>query len=113
MANNGTVPAFPVNTFMLVPVIDYASDGTTVDNVEPLSVSVSAGAGVIDAIIDPTNNRRVKITGLAPGSGSVDVTAPGVPALNFARLLVTVSEAPNNSKVVMGPAADIIGPTPV
>ena len=106
---NGTVPAFPVNTYVLVNVIDYDDNGTTPDTTESLAITNNTPA-IVRAVVNPGNPRQVKITGLAAGSASVSVSAPGVPPLNVLNLAVTVSAAPNLSRIDMG---TIEGPFPV
>lgn len=104
-----TVPAFPIGNYVLVDVVDYDNDGVTPDTTEALTVT-SALPGVATAVVNPGNPRQVRITGVAAGSTTVTVTAPGVPAPNALAIMVTVSPLPNLSKIE---ATTHQGPFPV
>lgn len=78
-----------------VDVLDLDSDGTTPDVTETLTLQTTNSA-VCGATVDPTNNRRVKITGVGAGTANVTVSAPGVPGAGLLTIPVVVAAAPVN-----------------
>lgn len=104
-----TIAPFPAGTYMLVDVIDYDTDGVTVDSVEALTVTGTFPT-IATAALVVGNPRQIKITGLQAGAMSVTVSAPGVPAGSALTLACTVTAAPNLARIDLG---TVHGPFPV
>lgn len=90
-------------------VIDYDTDGVTVDLIEPLTVFTSDPA--VAAVWIPADRPRViVVSGLSAGTSMITVTAPGVPVGGILQVTVQVLPSPGNlSRIEMGA---VRGPTP-
>lgn len=104
----------PANTFILVPVVDIDFDGSTVDTTEVLTVTSDNGS-IASAIVNPSNPRQIKITGLPVAAGlstMVRIGAPGVPSEGMLLVPVTITAPPNLSRIDLA-AGGVQGPFPV
>jgi hypothetical protein len=106
-----TAPAqtVPVNSYILVNVTDYDADGTTPDTTEALTVTSNNNL-VVTAVVNPGNNRQVKITGVGAGATQVVVSAPNVPVANALTIPMTVTAVVNASWIEFN---GVQGPFPV
>jgi len=105
----GQPPLWP-NYYYLIDLKDFMEDGVTLDTAEAIIVGTPTLPAVMTAELVAGNPRQLKVIGHSVGASSVTITAPGVPQNGVLTVNVTVTAAPNLSKVEAGP---ITGPFPV